>query len=221
MGAHTAPPRGPAPAEVSPFRQSSFILGAARAAQFPGDTGWEAAIVGRSNAGKSSALNAITGLRGLARVSKLPGRTREINFFAVDEERRLVDLPGYGYARVPASIKQAWQRLIEAYLEGRRSLQGMVLVMDCRHPLTEYDEHMLIWCATRRVPAHLLLTKADKLSKGAAGAVLQQVRARVAREFEGAAVTVQLFSALKRSGVDLAQQKLAEWLEMRQKKAPV
>lgn len=221
MGAHTAAPHGPAPAEVSPFRLSRFMLGAARAAQFPSDTGWEAAIVGRSNAGKSSALNAITGLRGLARVSKLPGRTREINFFAVDEERRLVDLPGYGYARVPAAIKQAWQRLIEAYLEGRHSLQGMVIVMDCRHPLTEYDEHMLIWCATRRVPAHILLTKADKLSKGAAGAVLQQVRARVAREFKGADVTVQLFSALKRSGVDVAQQKLTGWLEMKQKKAPV
>lgn len=221
MSASTAPPRSPAYAEGSPFRQSRFMLGAVRAAQFPNDTGWEVAIVGRSNAGKSSALNVITGLRSLARVSKTPGRTREINFFAVDEERRLVDLPGYGYARVPAAVKQVWQRLIEGYLEGRRSLHGIVIVMDCRHPLTEYDDQMLAWCAIRRVPAHILLTKSDKLSKGVASAMLHQVRAQVVREFVGTAMTVQLFSALKRSGVDLAQQKLAEWLEIGQKKAPV
>jgi len=221
MNAHTASSRDPASAEASPFRQSQFMLGAARAAQFPEDAGWEVAIVGRSNAGKSSALNVITGLRSLARTSKTPGRTRELNFFAVDEQRRLVDLPGYGYARVPAAVKQAWQRLIEEYLQGRRSLRGVVIVMDSRHPLTEYDHQMLMWCTARRLPAHILLTKSDKLSKSAASAVLHQVRARVAREFAGAALTVQLFSALKRSGVELAQERLVEWLECGRKKAPV
>ena len=208
--------------ESSPWRQAQFMLGAARPAQFPDDVGWEVATVGRSNAGKSSALNVITGLRSLARTSKTPGRTREINFFAVDDQRRLVDLPGYGYARVPAAIKKTWQQLIENYLNGRRSLRGMVIVMDCRHPLTEYDEQMLAWCAARRVPAHVLLTKSDKLSKGAAGAIYQQVRAALAREHsKSGLMTVQLFSALKRTGAGTIQDTLSNWLEMGQKKAPV
>lgn len=202
------------------------MLGAARPAQFPEDAGWEVAIVGRSNAGKSSALNVISGLRSLARVSKTPGRTREINFFAVDERRRIVDLPGYGYARVSADVKQAWQRLIESYLNGRRSLRGVVVVMDCRHPLTEYDYQMLAWCAERGVPAHVLLTKSDKLSKGAASSTMHTVRSSMAREF-GAdrPLTVQVFSALKRSGIEAAQQKLVEWMQIEskeeKKKAPV
>lgn len=221
VGATRTPPRPAPPPEATIFRQTQFMLGAARPGQFPGDVGCEVAIVGRSNAGKSSALNVITGLRSLARVSKTPGRTREINFFAVDDHRRLVDLPGYGYARVSADVKQAWQRLIAAYLRSRRSLRGVVVVMDCRHPLTEYDHQMLEWCAGRGVPAHVLLTKADKLSKGAASSTLHTVRSQLVRQF-GNSASAQLFSALKRSGVETAQEKLGEWLEIEdKKKAPV
>ncbi len=217
-----AAPRAAPRREVSPFRCTTFILGAARPAQFPADEGWEVAVAGRSNAGKSSALNVIAGLRGLARISKTPGRTREINFFEVDGQRRLVDLPGYGYAKVPAPMKEAWQRLMGAYLGGRQSLRGVVLVMDCRHPLTEYDAHMLDWCIRSAVPAHILLTKADKLSRGAASATLHKVRATLTQNFGGlSAVSVQLFSALKRTGAEEVQDILMDWMEIEQKKAPV
>jgi GTP-binding protein len=200
------------------LRRSQFMLGAAHARQFPADSGWEVAVAGRSNAGKSSAINVITGIRGLARISKTPGRTREINFFQIDEERRLVDLPGYGYARVPVAVRQAWQRLIEDYFRGRQCLRGVMVVMDCRHPLTEFDRQMLEWCGHARLPVHLLLTKADKLSRGAAMAVLHQVRGQLAKLYkenkENKEVTVQLFSALKRSGVVEAHETLARWLEL-------
>jgi GTP-binding protein len=203
------------------LRHTTFILGAARAKQFPDDSGWEVAVAGRSNAGKSSAINIIAGVKGLARVSKTPGRTREINFFQVDPQRRLVDLPGYGYARVPVPVRQAWQRLIEDYFEQRQCLRGVVVVMDCRHPLTDFDQQMLLWCGHAQIPVHLLITKADKLSRGAAAAVLHQVRSRVAQEYPPpAAVTVQLFSALKRTGVAEAQEILAEWMEFDKKKGP-
>ncbi len=213
--------RRAAPRRESPFRLTTFILGAARPAQFPADAGWEVALAGRSNAGKSSALNVIAGLRGLARISKTPGRTREINFFRVDEQRRLVDLPGYGYAKVPTPMKEAWQRLMEAYLGGRRSLRGLIVVMDSRHPLTDYDRHMVAWCVERGIAVHILLTKADKLSRGAASATLHSVRATVLREYgvEGR-VSVQLFSALKRSGEEEARDLFSHWLEIK-KKAPV
>ena len=205
------------PAAIA-LRRSQFLLGAARARQFPADSGWEVAVAGRSNAGKSSAINVITGIRGLARISKTPGRTREINFFQIDEERRLVDLPGYGYARVPVAVRQAWQRLIEDYFRGRQCLRGVMVVMDCRHPLTEFDRQMLEWCGHARLPVHLLLTKADKLSRGAAMAVLHQVRGQLAKLYkenkENKEVTVQLFSALKRSGVVEAHETLARWLEL-------
>lgn len=202
------------------WRETCFMLGAVRAKQFPPDEGWEVAVAGRSNAGKSSALNLITGRRGLARVSKTPGRTREINFFELGPRRRLVDLPGYGYARVPAPIKQAWQRLMETYFRGRRSLCGVVVVMDCRHPLTDYDQQMLHWCAHGGLPVHVLLTKADKLSRGAAMAVLHQVRGRLGRLYKQD-VSVQLFSALSGDGVEEVRETLSGWLSDRQKKAPV
>ena len=196
------------------LRHTTFILGAAHPKQFPADSGWEVAIAGRSNAGKSSAINIITGVRGLARVSKTPGRTREINFFHVDPQRRLVDLPGYGYARVPVPVRRAWQRLIENYFEHRRCLRGVVVVMDCRHPLTDFDQQMLLWCGHARLPLHFLLTKADKLSRGAATAVLHKVRSRIDQEYGSTvSATVQLFSALKRTGVAEAQEILAKWME--------
>jgi GTP-binding protein len=203
------------------LRHTTFILGAAHPKQFPADSGWEVAVAGRSNAGKSSAINIIIGIRGLARVSKTPGRTREINFFQVDPGRRLVDLPGYGYARVPVPVRRAWQRLVETYFEQRQSLRGVVVVMDSRHPLTDFDQQMLAWCEQAGLPAHLLLTKADKLSRGAAAAVLHKVRSRLAHEYQSTMqVTAQLFSALKRTGVAEAQEKLAEWMEFDKKKGP-
>jgi GTP-binding protein len=210
----------PSPPLSSVLRHTVFLLGAARVKQFPGDSGWETAVAGRSNAGKSSAINAITGVRGLARISKTPGRTREINFFQIDSERRFVDLPGYGYARVPLPVRQAWARLIEDYFRQRRSLRGVILVMDCRHPLTEFDQQMLMWCDYSRLPVHILLTKADKLSRGAAKAVLHKVRNQLHPHRENEAITVQLFSALKREGIAEAQEILAEWMEFEIKKGP-
>jgi len=208
------------------YHHASFMLGVAKLSQLPPDTGHEVAIAGRSNAGKSSAINVITGIRSLARISKTPGRTQQINFFCLDEHRRLVDLPGYGYARVPESIKQAWQHLVEKYLETRSSLRGIIIVMDVRHPLTNYDTHLLHWCYIARMPVHILLTKSDKLSRGAATAALHQVRLSLNREFtrqvppaksrgqsqDDSPVTVQLFSALKKTGIEEVHGKLDEWL---------
>jgi GTP-binding protein len=212
---------GPLSAAALALRQAQFLLGAARAKQFPDDSGWEVAVAGRSNAGKSSAINVITDIRGLARISKTPGRTREINFFTIDAARRLVDLPGYGYARVPLPVKQAWQRLMEEYFRQRRCLRGILIVMDCRHPLTDFDQQMLQWCGHAHLPVHVLLTKADKLSRGAATAVLHKVRAQMNQSAQGnPPATVQLFSALKRTGVGEAQEMLAKWMEIEEKKGP-
>lgn len=203
------------------LRNAQFILGAAHAKQFPADSGWEVAVAGRSNAGKSSAVNVITGLRGLARISKTPGRTREINFFQIGATRRLVDLPGYGYARVPIPVRQAWQRLIESYFSQRHCLRGVMLVMDCRHPLTEFDQQMLQWCGQSHLAVHILLAKADKLSRGAATAVLLKARSQLINMYkEKNPATVQLFSALKRIGVVEAQDMLANWMEFETKKGP-
>ncbi|HHH35670.1 MAG TPA: YihA family ribosome biogenesis GTP-binding protein [Gammaproteobacteria bacterium] len=213
-----------------PFQQVRFRLSAGDFAQFPPDEGREVAFVGRSNAGKSSAINALTGRRALARISKTPGRTQQINFFDIDADRRLVDLPGYGYAKVPRAMKRHWERLIERYLQRRRSLRGLVVVVDCRRGLSELDRMLLAWCRAAGIPAHVLLTKADKLSRGAASAVLLQTRKALAEEFPGseeAQLGAQLFSALKKSGVEALQARLADWLgdaasaENGQKKAPV
>jgi GTP-binding protein len=204
------------------YHHASFMLGVAKLSQLPTDTGHEVAIAGRSNAGKSSALNVITGIRSLARISKTPGRTQQINFFSLDQQRRLVDLPGYGYARVPQGVKLAWQQLVEKYLETRHSLRGIVIVMDIRHPLMNFDNHLLHWCYLAGMPVHILLTKSDKLSRGAAAAALHKVRLTVEKDFVQALPTgrkqeneptVQLFSALKKTGVDEIHVKLDEWLD--------
>ena len=144
-------------------QQARFLISAAKVDQCPPDEGYEVAFAGRSNAGKSSALNTLTHA-SLARTSKTPGRTQLLNFFTLDEERRLVDLPGYGYAKVPIPLKQHWQRHLEAYLGSRESLVGLVLMMDIRHPLTDFDRLMLDWAQVSRLPVHVLLTKADKLA---------------------------------------------------------
>lgn len=196
----------------NPFAAAQFLTSAARLGQAPADAGREAAFAGRSNAGKSSALNAIAGHKGLARTSKTPGRTQLINFFRVTDDARLVDLPGYGYAKVPPEVKAQWERHLTAYLKHRESLVGLVLLMDVRHPLTDFDRQMLAWCRDAALEVHVLLTKADKLKRGAAQNTLLKVR----RDLAGLhpQVSVQLFSALDGTGLDAARAQLAAWLEL-------
>lgn len=194
----------------NPFSPTRFHKSAARLDQAPPDEGREAAFAGRSNAGKSSALNVITGHKGLARTSKTPGRTQLINFFDVTPEARLVDLPGYGYAKVPPEVKAQWERHLNAYLERRESLTGLVLLMDVRHPLTDFDRQMLAWCMQADLPVHVLLTKSDKLKRGAATNALLGVRRDLAKMHPAA--SAQLFSALDGTGLDEARDRLANWL---------
>ena len=188
---------------MSQFPEARFILSAWQPHQFPVDEGTEVAFAGRSNSGKSSALNAIAGRKDLARTSKTPGRTQLINFFALDGAQRLVDLPGYGFAKVPERIKEHWQELLTRYVEARGSLVGLVIVMDVRRPLTDFDVQMLDWSGANGLAAHVLLTKADKLGRGEAGTVLKQVRAEVT-----GVATVQLFSAVAKTGVDEARREV-------------
>ncbi|HSP57074.1 MAG TPA: ribosome biogenesis GTP-binding protein YihA/YsxC [Halomonas sp.] len=194
------------------YQTASFLTSAPTLAGCPPDDGAEVAFAGRSNAGKSSAINALTHQRALARISKTPGRTQLINFFTLENasERRLVDLPGYGYAKVPESVKLEWQRHLSDYLQRRNSLRGLVLVMDVRHPLTEFDQTLLGWADHKGMPVHILLTKADKLKSGAAKSALQQVRNRL-REWDDL-VSMQLFSALKKQGIEEAHARLNQWL---------
>jgi len=189
------------------FSEAHFLTSANRPAQFLPDEGREVAFAGRSNAGKSSALNVITGRRGLARISKTPGRTQLINFFGLDPSRRLVDLPGYGFARVPEPMRQHWRRLMEAYFSDREALTGLFVIMDSRRPLTDIDQQMLDLAIAVACPVHVLLTKADKLSRGKAAATLEATRKALADT-----ASVQLFSALKAQGVDQARDVLAAML---------
>jgi len=194
-------------------------MGAHNLSQLPPETEGlvEIAFAGRSNAGKSSAINRITHQKSLARTSKTPGRTQLINFFQLDEQRFIVDLPGYGYAKVSEKIKRQWQHTLELYLRQRQCLRGLVLMMDVRHPLTDFDTQMLEWCQYTEMPVHILVTKADKLGRGAAGNVLQKVNNVLAKDFgvlrEAPWATAQLFSALKGTGLEEAQAKLDEWFE--------
>jgi len=192
------------------YQQSRFLLGTPDIRCAPVDSGAEVAFAGRSNAGKSSALNVITGQRSLARISKAPGRTREINFFVIRDELRLVDLPGYGYAKVSKEIQRSWQQNIARYLENRKSLCGLFLLMDIRHPLKEFDQLVLRWCNAAGLPVHILLTKADKIKRGAAKATLMQVRRQLLELHPGS--SLQLFSSLTREGVDAARAQLDVWL---------
>jgi GTP-binding protein len=182
------------------FPAATFILSAWQPAHFPPDTGAEIAFAGRSNAGKSSALNAITGRKGLARTSKTPGRTQLINFFDLGEYGRLADLPGYGYAKVPEEMRNHWRELLTRYVETRTSLAGLVLVMDARRPLTDYDWMMLEWVRDHSLAVHLLITKADKLNRGEQTQTLRNVRARTA-----GFATAQMFSSTTKSGLDEAR----------------
>jgi GTP-binding protein len=192
------------------YHQAKFLTSAARLEQSPPDTGAEVAFAGRSNAGKSSAINALCQQKSLARTSKTPGRTQLLNFFALDEAHRLVDLPGYGYAKVAEKIKLQWQAELAAYLEQRTSLRGVILLADVRHPLKEFDLQMLEWSGNIQLPVHILLTKADKLKRGAAAKSLLQVT-KALKEINGSH-SAQLFSALKHQGIDQAHAVLDKWL---------
>lgn len=194
------------------LRQAKFLTGARKPRGFPPDSGNEVVFSGRSNAGKSSALNILTGQKSLARVSKSPGRTREINFFAVTDEARLVDLPGYGYAKVAEAVKQDWYQTIDYYLRNRESLCGMVQLMDCRHPLNQSDVELLNWCARVGLPVHVVLTKADKLSRGKLAQVLQSV-AKSLHDLDST-FTLQALSVLKKNGIEELEQKVLTWLEL-------
>lgn len=191
------------------YRQASFLTSAAKLTQTPADTGYEVAFAGRSNAGKSSAINTLCDQKSLARTSKTPGRTQLLNFFALDEQRRIVDLPGYGYARVAEGIKRDWQGALADYLEQRECLRGLMLMMDIRHPLKDYDRQMLDWAGHISLSVHVLLTKSDKLKRGPASNTVLKVRAEL--EKLNPAFTVQEFSSLKRTGIDQAHAKLDEW----------
>lgn len=191
------------------YRQTVYTTSAQKLSQLPDDTGIEVAIAGRSNAGKSSAINAMTDQNGLAKVSKTPGRTQMINFFQIEEGRHLVDLPGYGYAKVPLAVKKHWVKTLESYLAQRECLKGLFVVMDIRHPLRDQDWQMVRWAHGSNVPLHVLLTKADKLKRGAAMAQLHQVLN--AFEAENINASLQLFSSLKKQGIDDAHSVLDEW----------
>jgi GTP-binding protein len=194
------------------YHKARYLLSALRLQDAPPDQGYEAAFAGRSNAGKSSAINAITRQHALARTSKTPGRTQMLNFFALDEDRRLVDLPGYGYAKVPEAIQKHWAKAMETYLIERQSLRGVFLLMDIRHPLTEFDWQMIAWCRHSKLPLHIALTKADKLSRGAAKGVLLKVQAGLKREAGEADISVQLFSVPGKLGVEEAHAVLDRWM---------
>lgn len=177
----------------------------------PTDSHFEVAFAGRSNAGKSSAINAIANQRRLAFVSKTPGRTQHLNFFVVGEQRFLVDLPGYGYAKAPLMQQRGWQSLIGGYLHDRPQLRGLVLIMDIRHPFTDLDQQLLDWFLPSGLPVHVLLSKSDKYSRGQALPVLRKAREHLAAW--GDQVSLQLFSSTKREGLDEAEAVLRRWLE--------
>ena len=184
----------------------------------PRDSVPEIAFIGRSNAGKSSALNTLAGRRRLAFVSKTPGRTQLINFFAVDDDAILVDLPGYGYAGVPFEVKQHWDRLVGEYIFHRQALAGVIVVMDARHPLAPQDRRLLDWLLPSGRPVHILLSKSDKLSAQAALRTLNQLRRDLLLVYPGA--TAQLFSSLKRTGREETQARIESWAEAHKQKAP-
>ncbi|HEX5611137.1 MAG TPA: ribosome biogenesis GTP-binding protein YihA/YsxC [Burkholderiales bacterium] len=192
------------------FQKAVFLASAGRTEDFPHEEVPEIAFLGRSNVGKSSAINAITGRKRLAFAAKAPGRTQTINFYGIDSTVRLVDLPGYGYARVPQSVRAHWEFLVSSYLGGRASLTGAVILMDARHPLTPQDERLFGWVRPMSLRTIVLLTKADKLSRSAAIAT----RAKVIRQLSEHSDDVLLFSSTTGTGVETARERLAKWLPL-------
>ncbi len=194
---------------MSQYPEAQFIKSANKLSQFVPDTGAEVAVAGRSNAGKSSAINVIVNRRQFARTSKTPGRTQLVNFFSLQDEQRLIDLPGYGFAKVSAKMRAHWRNLIAEYFEARQSLRGLFLIVDIRRQLTAFDEQMLAFAEQVSLPTHVLLTKTDKLKRGQAATALLEVRRDL-----GDVATVQHFSALTRLGEDEARAKLNEFLAL-------
>jgi len=180
------------------YRQSKFLLSCPSLKGCPDDSGYEVVFAGRSNAGKSSAINTLTEQKKLAKVSRTPGRTQHLVFFDLGNDRRLVDLPGYGYAKVPDSVKQNWHQNMSEYFDNRQCIKAAILVMDCRHPFMPFDQMMLDWCVNSQVPINILLTKSDKLKRGAASAAKLSALKAVS---DLPSVNVQLFSSLKKEGV--------------------
>lgn len=195
----------------NPLQGAQFLLLSPDLLHVPPDEGMEIAFAGRSNAGKSSAINALVGHKGLARTSKTPGRTQALVFFSVDEHRRLVDLPGYGYAKVAAEVKRQWQQTLDSFLSHRQALRGIVLLMDIRHPLTEFDWQMLDWCQAKSLPLLILLSKADKLTRAKAQSSLREVNQELTNYQN---VTLQLFSVEQPEAIDTARASIAQFLEL-------
>ena len=193
------------------YNAATFLLGAPTMKELPPDKGIEIAFIGRSNAGKSSAINTITGIKGLARSSKNPGRTQMLNLFKLDDNTRLVDLPGYGYAKVPLNLQEQWQEEVNAYLKKRRCLKALILIMDIRHPLKESDQKLIEWAVACQLPLHILLTKCDKLSRSEAKNTLQSVQQSL--NHYGDQVTLQLFSSHERIGVEEAHHYLNQHID--------
>lgn len=192
------------------FRSAKFVTAFSASSKPPEDKFIEVAFAGRSNAGKSSSLNTLTGQKKLARTSSKPGRTQQINFFGLDDKRFLVDLPGYGYAAVSKTLKQEWQGLMEGFLRSRQSLRGVVIIMDIRHPLKDSDRQMIEWCRERNLAMHLVLTKADKIKKNKVNQTLFAVKKDV-KNYE-TDITVQVFSSETREGLPELKSKLSEWM---------
>ena len=197
------------PSIAATLHKAKFLCGAPRIDDCPPDTGIEVAFAGRSNSGKSSAINTLTSQKKLARTSKTPGRTQMINFFSMDEERKLVDLPGYGFAQVPERMKKEWQAHMGQYLEDRNALKGLVIVMDVRHPLKDFDVIMPEWADHYQVPVHILLSKADKLKKNPANNTKFQIQKAISTYSND--VQVQLFSSQSRQGLEEAYARLSDW----------
>ncbi|MDF3125109.1 MULTISPECIES: ribosome biogenesis GTP-binding protein YihA/YsxC [Rheinheimera] len=196
------------------YQKATFLTSAPDIKALPADTGIEVAFAGRSNAGKSSALNTLTRQNGLARTSKTPGRTQLINTFSLAENQRLIDLPGYGFAKVPLAVKEKWQKALSEYLMKRESLKGIVILMDIRHPLKDLDQDLIHWAVQSNLQVLLLLTKADKLSPGPRKKVLMEVT-EASMAFMGD-VTVQVFSSLTKLGLSELEQKLDQWYSAEQ-----
>ena len=205
---------------MSTLRNIEFVTTVADIGALPSAHGAEIAFAGRSNAGKSSAINALAQRKRMAFVSKTPGRTQHINFFSVGPDRYLVDLPGYGYAAVPAAARAQWHELVGGYLQTRACLRGVILIMDVRHPLTELDRQLIDWLKPTGVPVHVLLSKSDKLGRQQAGATLREVQTALARDYINC--SVQLFSSTHKLGIAEAAKQIQRWLgEAKNKKPPV
>ncbi len=189
--------------------KATFTISAPDIRRLPEDTGVEVAFAGRSNAGKSSALNTLTHQKSLARTSKTPGRTQLINVFEIAENMRLIDLPGYGFAKVPLAMKQKWQKALGEYLEKRDCLKGLVVLMDIRHPLKDLDLDLIHWAVDSDLPVLALLTKCDKLSQGKRSAEVLKVQKELAKL--NADISVQAFSSLKRTGSEQADRIICNW----------